>query len=803
MTITPEQLPGRASNFIAYGPEERAADPTNNGEVITVRPQIYVRYYPGLVVSALKSGGRSGERKGLVTVHFDPTSIGFKDPISAHMNDDDQTLFILQNSLENKVPLAIAIETQRKKKNTADGTPISPLTPIHALRGADHPNGDGDAQTMMGPSGNNASNRVAFVNGEATQHLQSNPSEWKPLVNNKAGDLPPEGWRNFATGEDWKEIGAAIRAGGQMPSAAPSTQVDAPASTGAFPSPNELSALIRDVVGQTLKEFAPALADQVAQYSSNSSQGRVAGKFYEGRPWDARTSDGRINLGGYVVSAERWVFEWAYGYLSETLETQPSPEEAWTLSEVALTMSSAVQANAYGHGFVSDRESPSHREAEHWVQWTIKHLHAYPGADADEATLKAWNDAVVKDASEFHAKAGSHAGDYYAAVSKRDKNGAAPQSKAEKAPNGPSEKVIRAFLDVIQKGWDNPEALRNLGKQGRDNGYFTYPIPVSMTTTDEGVRLSYPPTEGEETGPLEALLIYRLDMLKAQPSQGPANDGEAVAPQSETAQTQAPAPAPAPEETAIPEGVSSQVESPQADVQATAPQDGDQVASLIERLKVVPDEQSLRAIYEEAKEANLVAAKVFVAPGPNGEVTFGQEGQDGFQPQGLGYIIGVMRQAFVAPAPTQPEAQESGKPEAPTEAPPAQEEPPVEQTEAPTEPEAETVNPPEATVKEEAPVAPEQSEDSGEEATETPDSAPEATTEPAPQDAGVADSDAQRIADAASSASAPEEIASLKAEMNERGLSDAPVKVGGNEGNLGYWIVSQTRRIKRAQGTRG
>ena len=126
MTITPGDLPNRVSNFIAYGPEERAADPTNNGEVITARPQVYVRYYPGLVVQNLQEGGRSGDRKGLVTVHFDPASIGFKDPISAHMNDDDQTLSLLQQSQQNRIPLTVAIETQRKKKNTADADPRSP-----------------------------------------------------------------------------------------------------------------------------------------------------------------------------------------------------------------------------------------------------------------------------------------------------------------------------------------------------------------------------------------------------------------------------------------------------------------------------------------------------------------------------------------------------------------------------------------------------------------------------------------------------------------------------------------------------
>lgn len=780
MTITPGDLPNRVSNFIAYGPEERAPDPANEGQVITVRPQVYVRYYPGLVVSNLQEGGRSGDRKGLVTVHFDPASIGFKDPISAHMNDDDQTLNVLRNSQENKVPLAVAIETQRKKKNSETGAPISPLTPVHALRGASHPNGDGDGPTMMGPSGNNTSNRVAFVNGVGTQHLQSDPMEWKSLVNNKAGDLPPEGWRRLITGEDWTQIGAAVRDG------APGVpQSGGTAAPGEFPTPNELGNLIHSVVAQTLKEFAPTLANQVAQ--SSTPQGRPAGKFDEGRQWHPRTSDGRINLGGFVVSSERWVFEWAYRYLTTGLEVEASPEDAWTLSEAALKMASTVQATAYGHGFISDRTSASHREAEHWVQWTIANVHAYPGSGADEETLAAWTEEVVKDASGFLAEAGRRAGDYFSEVSKRDKNGAAPQSKTETAPSGPSEKVIRAFLDVVQKGWDNPETLRNLGAQARDNGYFDYPIPVSMAATDEGVRLSYPPAEDEETGPLESLLIYRLKTLVNNGTP----EGQTTAPQGDNQpeQEQAPSQEATPPVSDSPQEAEGTQPAQDQGQSAPAQQDGgDQVASVIERLKAVASEQELRAIFEEARDANLTAAKAFVARGANGEVIFGQEGEDGFQAQAIGAVIGVMRQAFVAPAEEPKDAEQNASA---MEAAPTQDEAP-EQTEdtqeASQEPETAPAETEPDNATSEAPEAPE-------------DAQPEAAPEAPAQDADT-DGEAQRIADAAGTASTPEELEALKSEAEQKGLTESPVLVGGTDGLLGLWLVHQTRRINRAQRAR-
>lgn len=762
MTITPDQLPGKVSNFIAYGAEERAADPTRDGEVITIRPQVYVCYYPGLVVQNLQEGGRSGDRKGLVTVHFDPASIGFKDPISAHMNDDDATVSILRNSLENKAPLTVAIEVQRKKKNSETGSPISPLTPIHALRGATQPNGEGDGRMMMGPSGNNTSKRVAFVNGQSTQHIQSNPAEWKSLVNNKAGDLPPEGWRNFAPGDDWTEIGAAIRAGAPMANAPQGGN----SPTGAFPAPTELANLIQSAVSQTLKDFAPTLANHVAQSSAtltSDTPGRPANKFDEGKQWNPRTSDGRINLGGYVVAGERWVFEWAFRYLSESLEVEASPEDAWTLSAAVITMASEVQSNAYGHGFIADRTTASHREAERWVQWAIKNVHAYPGTETDEDTLKAWSDEVVAEASSLFTEAGRRAGDYFSNVTKRDKNGAAPQAKAEKAPSGPSEKVVRAFLDVVQKGWNDSQTIRNLGAQARDGGYLR--LPVSMTADDKGdVSISYPPAEGEESGPLESLLIYRLNTLQAQAqSNAPQGDGQAPA-QEPAAEEQAP------------------VQANPTSEQTAAPQENPQVASIIESLKTVSDDQSLRAIYEQVKDANLVAARVFVSQGEDGQVIFGQEGQEGFQAQSLGNVFGVMRRTMTAPTPPPAEAQET----------PATESTPPAPAEEHSAPEANNVTEEASAPQEEAPEA--QSEQAP---------AEEAPAEEAPSSEDVIEgsSDAQGLADAAGSANTLDEIATIKKDAEAQGLMEVEVMGGGTEGGLGLWIKHQERRIGRAQRT--
>lgn len=753
MTLTPEQLPARVSNFIAYGPEERAPDPTRNGEVITIRPQVYVRYYPTLVVSELKEGGRSGNRDNLVTVHFDPASVGFKDPISAHMNADDRTLPMLRRSLEEQMPLAIGIETQRKKKNSESGAPISPLTPIHALRGATHPNGDGDGRSMMGPSGNNTSNRVAFVQGQPTQHIQSNPAEWKALVNNKAGDLPPEGWRNFAPGDDWTQYGAATRA--NTPS--PGHQ----GSASGFPSPDQLGGMIRDVVTQALREFAPALANHVTAADPSAGRGRPTGTFTEGKQWEPRTSDGRVNLGGYVVASERWVYEWSHEYLDGSGQ-DTSPESVWDLTAAVHSMASAVQAQAYGHGFVPDRTSASHREAEKWVQWCITHAHPFPGQDADEQTRQGWAEQVIAEATEFLAEAGKRAGAYFSEVTKRDKNGAAPTSKkADDTPTEPSEKVVRAYLDVIERSWEDPTKLRGLAEQGRNSGYAA--LPVSLSTTDTGApSIGYPPAEGAPSGPLDSLLLYRVNELAGQHEAQGGAERDSTAPQSQDPQAQDPQGqgAQRQEEDTAPETTQ--------DPNAPAAQEPDALAGIVERLKAVTDESALRSIYEEVRDGNLTASKVFVAPGPQGEVLFGQEGQDGFQAQGLGYVIGIMRQHLVSGA----QAQDQGAPQGESTSAPEQDSQSPQDTPAP-----------------EAQSAPEEKPST--------DTAPAAETAPATEE--PSDDDAQRIADAAENAATLDDLAALRAEAEEKGLTEATVAVGGNEGALGLWIDHQKRRITRAQ----
>lgn len=747
MTITPNQLPNRVSNFIAYGPEERAANPISEGDVITVRPQVYVRYFPGIVVSDLKEGGRGGNREGLLTVSFDPASVGFSNAISAHMNNDDRTVAMLRHSWENKVPVALAIETQRKKKNSVTGAPISPLAPIHALRGAEHPNGDGDNLSMIGPSGENTSNRVAFVNGQGTQHLQSNPADWKALVNNKSGDLPPEGWRNFAPGDDWKAVGAVVRI-----NAPTQPQTSAPAHGSGFPTPDQLSTLMQSAVAQALKEFTPSLAGQPTQ--GGAPVGRPSGKFDEGKPWNPRTSDGRINLGGYVVSSERWVFEWSYRHLTEDLKIEASPEDAWTLAETVLRMASEVQSNAYGHGFVSDRTQASHREAEHWVQWAIEHSHPYPSIDADEETLSGWVEEVVAEASSHLTEAGRRAGEYFSAVSKRDKNGAAPQVQKTEEPSGPSEKVVRAFLDVIQRGWENPETIKNLGAQGRDSGYGA--LTVSMTSTDEGVQIAYPAVEGQPTGPLETLLVHRLKALNT----------AGAAPESSNTQ---PEPTPSQEPQATPPAPAAQNAPPETPApSASVAQAPGHADSIIERLKSVADDQVLRDIYEEARDANLLATQVFVAPGPHGEVLFGHEGQEGFQPQNIGSVIGIIRSTFGSVSRNQGTATSKEASPAPQE-----EHAPAPQAEPQESAHAHT---------EVAEVVPEASTQAHESAGENPDS-----------------EDAQGIADAAGTATDLEEIAVLRQESENKGLLNAVVMVNGTEGELGLWLSHQERRVTRAQ----
>lgn len=603
--LTPTDLPTAASTtFIAYAAPVRVADPQGGGEPLTIRPQVLVKYFPEIKVLGLKEGGRNGNASDLLTVEFDPTSVAIGEgrtltqSIRAHMDSSDPTIAILRKAFENGGTIAIGIETQRKAKNSATKEPINPLTPIHALRGASNPDGSGDNTVMMGPSGQNTTNRLVFVNGQATKHLQSDPAEWKALTNNKAGDLPPAGWRYYAPGDDWREYGAVVPAEG------PSAPAPAPGAPSlATPASEGLASLLENTIRRVLADI-------------DGEQGRPTaprGKWREGKPYDARTSDGRINLGGYAVSAYRGVFTWAAGHIEKTTQKPAPMDDAWTLATAAMEIADEVQVLAYallvGHqepdaliaAALPDRTIGSHRDAEQWVQWVIDNTHCPD--DLTIITDKEWRAAVIRDAAQNFAEAGRRTGD--ALTAKSPQTGPVPVATAE----GPSPKVITAYLQTITKAWDNAQTLRNLGNTGNDSGYLA--LSVSRQDGEGAPVLSFPAVEGESAGPLGALIAARVSELDADSDDGPAP----AAPSAQEHQPYTPA-----------------------------------LTDAIHAAQTATTIDALRSVRDHAHSVGIIDAPVW-ASATQGGVEIGQPGQDGYAPRPFSAVIDRLRATIAQAAP--------------------------------------------------------------------------------------------------------------------------------------------------------
>lgn len=620
--LTPADLPTAASTtFIAYAAPVRVGNPQGD-EPLTIRPQVLVKYFPEIKVKALKEGGRNGNASDLLTVEFDPTSVAIGEgrtlaqDIKAHMDSSDPTVAILRQAFENGGTIAIGIETQRKAKNSASKEPINPLTPIHALRGASNPDGSGENTVMMGPSGQNTTNRLAFVNGQPTKHLQSDPAEWKALTNNKAGDLPPAGWHYYAPSEDWREIGTVVPAEGPS---APAPTAGAPAQ--ATPANDDLASLLENTIRRVLADIDGETGRPTAP----------RGKWREGKPYDARTSDGRINLGGYAVSAYRWVFTWAAKHIEQTTQKPATMEDAWTLATAAMEIADEVQLLAYtllvGHqepdaliaAALPDRALNSHRDAEQWTQWVIETIHT--PADLAVVTDKEWRAAVIRDAAQNLAEAGRRTGD--ALTAKAPQTGPVPVAATE----GPSPKAITAYLQTITKAWDNAQALRNLGNTGNESGYLV--LNVSRQDGEGAPTLSYPAVEGEPTGTLGALIAARVHELASDSDDGPA-----------------PAEAPA------------QDYSPYTPVLTDALHAAQKATTV----------DALRAVRDHAHGIGLIDAQVWARATQTG-VEIGQPGQAGFAPRPFGAVLDRLRGAIsptspapvaqTAPAPAEPAPAES------------------------------------------------------------------------------------------------------------------------------------------------
>lgn len=614
--IDPSTLPsGTALSFVAYGAPEPM--PTPDGETVPGRPQVYVRWFDGIKITKITDGGRAGG--DTVGVEFDAQSVGFTNAFSAYMNPTDPTLPLVRDAFAAGAEIQIALESVRKVKSKKSKEPISKQTPIHALRGAQH---DG-SQGSMDASGENIRNIVALVDGRPTETLTSDPSEWKYLAKNRSGELAPQGWRAVFDKDDWTKMGFII------PNA-PQGSADL--------SESAINAIVTGVV--------EGLSEQMgANGSVNGSD--VArevrrGVFTEGKPWNPRTSNGMVNLGGYLLAKNRAVF-------MKAIEVTGDAVEAQELAQRILTVTDRVQEDTYGHGIKADRLANSHKEAGHWVDYVIDSVHGrgegpspYPmfalvdGAAAERRTAErdAWCSMVAENATALFRNSAQLASEYLNAVSKRggqaeprvegtSQREALRGTDAPGADNtttvNPRDAAVRSLAQAIQNAWENPRELTTIQQQlvqrQMDSAQVALQVSVDGAVSVRAA-VDAQGQDGWKTGSAMDLLEYRLSAFGAPKAEGPAQ-ADAV-PSSTAAEPQ-------------PDAQEQRTEAPATEYSAA-------MQEMVERLRsATPD--MLQQVYADARDRNLLDERVSVFVNTDGTLNYGSKGQTGFVEQPLSAVL--------------------------------------------------------------------------------------------------------------------------------------------------------------------
>ncbi|MGW1815422.1 hypothetical protein [Streptomyces sp. x-45] len=334
--------PAKGRPFIAYEKKARAAAGPD-GQTVRARPSVYVREHVGVKVSAYKVKTKATDdgpfRTGRVT--FDAESVGLEHDFHGSVQADSKAAELLAEAFKNDLPVTVAIETTRRYKQNDSGELISPLTPIHELRGI-----VGDSTRANAEITNrNCRNLVVAVNGEFTDELVSDPEEWESLRENRDGSLAPDGYAVFG--------GAIIPA--------------ANASSGSV----DVSQQVRN---ELEKYFGPAPAAPAANARPGRPPQRAA-HAAEAKPWEDWNTDGRFNHGSYLATAIRETYAQAHQMITSAgVDPDTDPAVVGTLAELILGMADRIQLGVYrktdGSAIRSDR---SHHEARAWIDFVVSH----------------------------------------------------------------------------------------------------------------------------------------------------------------------------------------------------------------------------------------------------------------------------------------------------------------------------------------------------------------------------------------------------------------------------------------------
>lgn len=470
--LTPDQLPSKNAQFIAYGQPTRIADPLGGEDPITIRPQTYVRYYRGVKIAKLET-----PNEDTLHVQFDPESVGLSKAIGAYMNTNDPAAQYVRERFEAGDAVDVGLEwVRRKKEKNGDKAEIAPYAPIHALRGATSADGTGDNLTMMAAAGNNIRNVLAVVNGRRTASAVSDPSEWALLTDNRKGDLPPRGWRFLTDRDDWTRVGAIVAKDDADPqqSAAPQGQG---AQQGAGFDPNALSKMISHAVREALRDAdrEQSQAEQAAHGNpTNRPSGRTPGEPKPWVPWAARDV---VNLGSYITASEGYAFRWGYKHLRDSEAMSGAAAEDLTSAAVELataqqSIADRVLARAYDGRVKADRSDASFKEASLWVRFIIENQHPF-GTDPD-FDLAVWSQAVEDAATALYTDAAdrtaAHLND--TATSSQSAASAGSASSANREGGEPRDRShhVKAFLQLLENVWGSADRLRDAAKSAQQQG---------------------------------------------------------------------------------------------------------------------------------------------------------------------------------------------------------------------------------------------------------------------------------------------------------------------------------------------
>ncbi|MDN5894434.1 MAG: hypothetical protein L0H93_10455 [Nocardioides sp.] len=384
--------PERAKvEYVAYTRVPKRFGNSETGEATDFRSSVFVREFSSVLVKSYenKSGEFHGETIRWGAVIFDAASLGmegYKIDFGGQVEAGGEAAVLLERAHKEQKPVMVAIETIRRGKSKSAGDEIDCTDYVHDLRGAQADGQKGNSNM----TGDNTKNRIVGVGAAGhpetfvfTSELTTDPTEWLSLRVNVDHTLPPAGWR--------------IHKGGIIPSQN--------ATAGG------------DTVD--VDDLAARVAERLRPIMSGNSAGRPRptqndGFATESKEWEPWNSDGRVNLGGYLLAKERAVFAEAHRMVTE-VDPTASVDEAWGLVPVLHWMADTVQHATYGAGARPNRTAKSHFEASKWAAYVYTTLaerdstYAFTkDAVSDPAAQQVWAKAVVEAASGLYRMAATN-----------------------------------------------------------------------------------------------------------------------------------------------------------------------------------------------------------------------------------------------------------------------------------------------------------------------------------------------------------------------------------------------------------